>query len=130
MEEHAEVLLNRLTAMNPGSEGYDKIFSEYESLMKIINNEQKRLNGAAVVDNMESRIQADIERAELEAEVERQKLKVERGKFVKEVVVKIVGGIVMFIVNVGTIYTVIRFNNTGETLTSTEMKFISPYRDR
>lgn len=132
----AITLSNKLDVMtDKTSEAYKVTLERYQTIMRLLSEESKRLNDsqqmeleAAKLEIEKDRIELDNQRARLNADIEGEKLKQQKKSNWWQVGLKVLGGIVTVGANLATVYCMIRFNNSGETLTSFENKFIFPDR--
>ena len=136
MMREANELENRLNAMtDKTSESYGIIFREYQDLMKTIKDETERLNSIEKVKQDSERLEIErdknelnAQQARLSADLEEEKLRQDQKSFVRDVGKELVKGLVWLGVNGLLVYGMIRFNNSGETLTPFENKVINPFR--
>jgi len=134
MEEALEVA-NKLSVMDKSGEGYAEMLDRYQTIMKMLDVETKRLNSQEQLKLEAKKLEADKDKTEvdamqkrLNADLEEEKLKAQKRAHIWDVAKKIIGGVVTVGANAATVYLMIRCNNSGETLTSFENKFIFPDR--
>ncbi len=112
---------------------FEKDRAELESAQKKTEAELKERELAQERELQEQKLQMEQSKIELEGMQERLKADIEERKIDQqkkskwwEVGLKILGGVVTVGANLASVYCMIRFNNSGETLTSFENKFIFP----
>lgn len=134
MEESIR-LANKLDAMNEESEGYGVVLDRYQTVKRMLDDETKRINAnqqmeleAKKLEVEKDKIELDSMQKRLNADIEEEKLKQQKKAHGWDIAKKVIGGIVTVGANAATVYLMIRFNNSGETLTSFENKFIFPDR--
>lgn len=136
MIKEAIVLENRLDTMTEKtSENYGIVLREHQDLMKTIKEEQERINSTLKMEQESERleierykIEVEGERQRLNADIEEEKLRQQRSYWIKDIGKEIVKGIIVILGNGLLAYGMIRFNNSGETLTGFENKIINPLR--
>ena len=138
LKAEAIVLANRLDSMSDKkSEDYKTTLLRYQAVMEMLSKETARINANQSLELQARKMEIDQEKIEveaqqkrLEAQLEEERLKQQKRSNWWQIGLKILGGVVTVGVNLATIYTMIRFNNSGETLTSFENKFIFPDKFR
>ena len=105
--------------------------------MEMLSQESARLNSNQKVELEAKRLEFEKDKLELEtlqkkleAQLEEEKLKQQKRSHGWDITKKIIGGIIAVLVNLITMFFMIRFNTSGETLTSMESKFIFPEKFR
>ena len=129
-QEEAEEVLNKLEICKKGSEEYYSNLETLRKLMDILDEEQKRINSIQELERKEDELAFNQRKAEADRELEMEKLKEQKKAHWWELGLKILGGIIVAGGNVAMMLTAIKINNSGETLTSFENKFIYPERFR
>ena len=137
LKAEAIELANKLSDMKPGTEEYTKVLNHYQTVMRMLEDETKRINSnqeielqAKKLDVERDKIELESQRMSQEADLEEEKLKAQKKSNWWQVGLKVLGGVVAVGANLATMYCMIRFNNSGETLTSMESKFIFPEKFR
>lgn len=130
LKAEALELANKLDIMDRKSNDYATVLDRYQTVMRMLDDETKRLNSTQQLELEKRKQEMEFERYELELEQKLkemdEELKKQRRSNIWQVALKIAGGVVAVAVNLVTMYFMIRFNNSGETLTSMESKFIFP----
>lgn len=134
--DEAIALANKLDIMtDKKSEDYKTTLDRYQTIMRLLSEETKRINEnqkmeleAKKLAIEQDRIELEGQRARLNADIEEEKLAQQKKSNWWQVGLKILGGVVTVCANLATVYTMVRLNNSGETLTSFENKFILPDR--
>ena len=137
LKAEALELANKLSNMNPGTEEYTNVLNHYQTVMRMLEDETRRINSnqeielqAKKLDVERDKIELESQRMSQEADIEEEKLKTQKKSNWWQVGLKVLGGVVAVGANLATMYCMIRFNNSGETLTSMESKFIFPEKFR
>ena len=135
LKEEAIELANKLAAMDKKSDDYGIIMDRYKDVMWMLSEETKRINSnqemelkAKELDVERDKLEQDAMQKRLDADLREEELNQKKKSNWWQVGLKILGGVVTVGANLISIYTMIRFNNSGETLTSFENKFIFPSR--
>lgn len=135
LREEAIELANKISSMDPTSDSYEKVMNRYQTVMRMLSEETKRINSnheleleARKLEFEKDKLEVESEQKRLEAANEEEKLRQQRKSNWWQAGLKILGGVVAVGVNLASVYCMIRFNNSGETLTSFENKFIFPER--
>lgn len=133
LEGEALELANKLADMKPGTEEYTKVLNHYQTVMRMLEDETRRINSNQEIELQVKKLDVERDKIELEsmqkrleADIEEEKLKQSKKSNWWQVGLKVLGGVVAVGANLATMYCMIRFNNSGETLTSFENKFIFP----
>ena len=136
LKAEALVLANRLDAMSDKtSEAYRVMLGHYQDIMRMLDQESSRLNDAQKLE-LEAR-KAELERDKvefesmqkrLEADNETERLKQQRRANWWGMAQTILKGALAAGGNIAMVLLMLRANNSGETLTSFENKFIFPER--
>lgn len=133
LKSEAIELANKIAVMNKSSDEYDKTLDRYQTVVRMLDQETKRLNSTQQMELEAKKLEVERDKIELEsmqkrldADIEEEKLKQQKKSNWWQVGLKILGGVVAVGANLATMYCMIRFNNSGETLTSFENKFIFP----
>lgn len=126
-------LANKLEIMDKKSNDYETVLNRYQTVMRMLGEETKRINANQELELQAKKLEVERDKIELEsmqkrldADIEEEKLKQQRKSNWWQAGLKVLGGIVAVGANLATMYCMIRFNNSGETLTSMESKFIFP----
>lgn len=137
LKAEALELANKLSDMNPGTEEYTKVLNHYQTVMRMLEDETRRINSNQEIELQAKKLDVERDKIELEsqrmiqeADLEEEKLKTQKKSNWWQVGLKVLGGVVAVGANLATMYCMIRFNNSGETLTSMESKFIFPEKFR
>ena len=138
LRQQAIDLTNKLESMaDKNSESYKTIVQIQEKTMEMLSQESARLNSNQKAELEAKRLEFEKDKLELEtlqkkleAQLEEEKLKQQKRSHGWDIAKKIIGGIIAVLVNLITMFFMIRFNNSGETLTSMESKFIFPEKFR
>lgn len=137
LKAEALALANKLSDMKPGTEAYSNVLNHYQTVMRMLEDETRRINSnqeielqAKKLDVERDKIELESQRMSQEADLEEEKLKTQKKSNWWQVGLKVLGGVVAVGANLATMYCMIRFNNSGETLTSMESKFIFPEKFR
>lgn len=136
LQEEAITLANNLSSMSDKkSEAYATTLERYQTVMRMLGEETKRLNSTQEVELAARKLEVEKDKIEfesmqkrLEADIEEEKLRQQKKSNWWQAGLKILGGVVAVGANLASVYCMIRFNNSGETLTSFENKFIFPER--
>lgn len=133
LKKEALELVNKLSAMDKKSEDYGLIMERYKDVMRLLSEETKRINSnqemelkAKELDIEQNKIEQEAMQKRLEADLREEELDQKKKSNWWQVGLKVLGGIVTVGANLASVYCMIRFNNSGETLTSFENKFIFP----
>ena len=136
LKAEAITLANNLDAMSDKkSEAYAITIERYQDVMRMLSEETKRLNSTQEMELQAKKLEVERDKIELEsmqkrleADIEEEKLRQQKKSNWWQAGLKILGGVVAVGANLASVYCMIRFNNSGETLTSFENKFIFPER--
>lgn len=134
LRQQAIDLTNKLESMaDKNSESYKTIVQIQEKTMDMLSKESARLNSnqkaeleAKKLEFEKDKLELEALQKKLEAQLEEEKLKQQKKSNWWAITLKIIGGIIAVLVNLVTMFFMIRFNNSGEGLTSMESKFIFP----
>lgn len=134
LKAEAITLANNLDAMSDKkSEAYEITMERYKDVMRMLSEETKRLNSTQEMELQVKKLEVERDKIELEsmqkrleADIEEEKLRQQRKSNWWQAGLKILSGVVAVGANLASVYCMIRFNNSGETLTSFENKFIFP----
>lgn len=128
-------LANKLNSMDKKSEDYGVVLNRYKIIKQMLDDETKRINANQQMELEVKKLEVEKDRIELDAMQKRQQADLEEERLSQQrksnwwqAGLKILGGVVTVGANLATVYCMIRFNNSGETLTSFENKFIFPDR--
>ena len=126
-------LANKLDAMDEKSDNYGIVLDRYETIKKMLDDETKRINSNQQMELEVRKLEVERDRIELDtmqkrlnADIEEEKLKEQKRSHGWDIAKKVIGCAATVVANAATVYLMIRFNNSGETLTSFENKFIFP----
>lgn len=133
--DEAIALANKLEIMEKKSDDYKTTLDRYQTVVKLLSEETKRINSTQQMELEakklaieQDRIELEGQRARLNASIEEEKLVQQKKSNWWQAGLKVLGGVVTVFANLATVYVMIRMNNSGETLTSFENKFIFPDR--
>jgi len=136
LEAEANTLENRLDVMtDKASENYAYVMDRYKEVMRMRTEETNRLLAIEKLKQEEAKLEIEREKIDQDGEIRRltalneeEKTKQQKKSNRWQFAGKILEGVVALGVNLVTVYTMVRINNSGETLTSQEQKFIFPKR--
>lgn len=135
LEREAIELANKLDIMDKKSEEYAMVLERYQTVTRMLSEETKRINSnqqlkleERKLDIEQDRIELDGQRARLNADIEEEKLIQQKKSNWWQIAGKVLGAVLTVGSNLAMVYTMVRMNNSGETLTSMENKFIFPDR--
>jgi len=134
LKEEAITLANKLENMtDKASDEYQKTLDRYQAVVRMLGEETKRINSTQALELEARKLELEKDKSDREAmqkrydaTIEEEKLKQQKRSNWWQVGLKVLGGVVTVGANLASIYCMIRFNNSGETLTSWENKFIFP----
>lgn len=133
-EEQIIDLQNRLATMSnkTSSEEYAAVMARLKDLQDLYDKETARETSVAKAEQEARRLLQEDEKLELEAErlrqnaeLEEKKLKAGRWSTAKQIGLKVIGGLVTVAANAALAYSMVRMNNSGESLTSFEQKLLT-----
>ena len=134
LKSEAITLANNLSSMtDKRSEAYAITMQRYQDVMRLLSEETKRLNSTQELELQAKKLEVEKDKVELEsmqkrleADLKEEELRQHRKSNWWAAGLKVLGGIVAVGANLASVYCMIRFNNSGETLTSFENKFVFP----
>lgn len=134
LKEEAITLANKLEDMtDKASDEYQKTLDRYQAVVRMLGEETKRINSTQALELEARKLELEKDKSDrdamqkrYDATIEEEKLKQQKRSNWWQVGLKVLGGVVTVGANLASIYCMIRFNNSGETLTSWENKFIFP----
>lgn len=134
LKEEAITLADKLEDMtDKASDEYEKTLDRYQAVVRMLGEETKRINSTQALELEARKLELEKDKSDrdamqkrYDATIEEEKLKQQKRSNWWQVGLKILGGVVTVGANLASIYCMIRFNNSGETLTSWENKFIFP----
>lgn len=135
LEAEAIELANKLEVMDKKSEDYGTVLSRYQTIMRMLSEETKRVNSnqelqleARKLDIESDKIELEGQNNRLNADLKEEELAQQKKSNVWGIIGKVAGAALTVGSNLLMIYTMVKMNNSGETLTSFEQKFIYPDR--
>ena len=134
LKEEAITLADKLEDMtDKASDEYEKTLDRYQAVVRMLGEETKRINSTQALELEARKLELEKDKSDrdamqkrYDATIEEEKLKQQKRSNWWQVGLKVLGGVVTVGANLASIYCMIRFNNSGETLTSWENKFIFP----
>lgn len=134
LKEEAITLANKLEDMtDKASDEYQTTLDRYQAVVRMLGEETKRINSTQALELEARKLELEKDKSDrdamqkrYDATIEEEKLKQQKRSNWWQVGLKVLGGVVTVGANLASIYCMIRFNNSGETLTSWENKFIFP----
>lgn len=138
LNEEAAALDDRLSAMTEkASEDYQYVMARRADINRMIREETERLIAERKLQLEEQKAEQETRRMATQNHVEQEKLKVEKRRaraqwigFASAIAVELLSIVGARWVNNGTIMTSLRANNSGETLTADQKKFIFAKRPK
>lgn len=130
LEEEAQNVISQMLLCQKNSEKYNQLLDTFKELIKLKCDEQHRINSVKDLELKEKELDFKRSRSEIELDIEERKLDDQKHARVFEIIVKVVTCVLMVAGNLATILMVVRMNNSGETLTTFESRFIQPEKFR
>jgi len=137
LKAEAFELANKLEIMDKKSDDYGTILKRQETIMKMLNEETKRINSTQELTLEAKKLDLEQDKIELERQQNRSNIEIKELEMIQQkknnawqTALKILGPFFAGAANIGMIYLMIRANNSGETLNSFELKALRPVEFR